>query len=58
MDGELREVLSEERDESHQLAEDQWIVEEVKRVVDTEGVKNRGEEHRLTDKRDKASTFD
>ena len=36
VDGELGEVLGEERYEAHQLAEDQWPPCEVERVIDAE----------------------
>ena len=50
--------MCEERDEAHEFSEDQGILHKVKRVVDTERVKNRCQEHGFANECRKASTFD
>ena len=47
MDRQLREVLKEERVRAHQFPKDNGPLEDVDCVVDTEGIKNRGQQHIL-----------
>ena len=58
MDGQLGEVLREERHETHELAEDEGTAEHVERVVDAERVENGRQKHILPDKRAEASTLE
>ena len=48
MDGQLREVLREERDETHQFTKHKRLSKEVEGIVDAEGVNHGGQEHVLT----------
>ena len=57
MDSQLREVLSEERDVTHHLAEDERSAHEIERVVDTEGVEHSREQHVLSDEGHETGAF-
>ena len=58
MDGQLREILREERYEAHQLAEDEGAAPHVERVVDAEGVKHGGQQHVLPNERGEAGALE
>lgn len=57
MDGQLGEVLREERHETHELAEDEGTSKHVERVVDAERVKDGRQEHILPNERAEASAL-
>ena len=54
VDGQLREVLREERNETHQFTKHKRLSKEIEGIVDAEGVYHGGQEHVLSNKGGKA----